>query len=230
MGYGPTKEEMEQIMALKKAKGFKSANLTEQQIAEIGFQNSGDLLDDEDKKLIAKIGKAARDYQYEFRGCAQTTLKALQENLGIKGSDTFKAASALAGGIASKGKGSCGALVGGVLALGLEFGRADFAEDGPPRRRGVGVSNFKVAYDLSGELYESFKKVYFGEIICNEIQKHVYGAPVTGAVSSDPDIIKAKEDGVYWSMIAEEARWVTEVAARLTAEIILRERKKKGKK
>jgi hypothetical protein len=38
---------------------------------------------EEEKELIERISKQAHDNQLKYRGCSQTTLLALQENLGI---------------------------------------------------------------------------------------------------------------------------------------------------
>lgn len=115
------------------------------------------------------------------------------------------------------------------MAISLEFGRANLNDAGSPRRGQGSASPFKRAYDLAAELVESFRNVAYGELVCNDIQKHCFGRPITGVVADDPEIIEGKESGIYWSMIAEEARVWTEVAARLTAEIILRERRKEGR-
>src|SRR4030042_5502233 len=62
-------------------------------------------------------------------GCSQAVLAALQEGLSIGDTQSLKAATAFAGGMARRGE-SCGALVGALMALGLEEGR-DRLEDLP---------------------------------------------------------------------------------------------------
>jgi len=46
----------------------------------------------------------------------------LQEKLNLKDAGAFKAATALAGGIAGRGE-TCGALIGGIMAIGQVCGR-----------------------------------------------------------------------------------------------------------
>jgi C_GCAxxG_C_C family probable redox protein len=72
--------------------------------------------------LMTKIGEKAYVYERTYHGCSQCVLAALQESLGVGSQDSFKAATALAGGIARMGS-TCGALVGGIMGIGLAFGR-----------------------------------------------------------------------------------------------------------
>jgi C_GCAxxG_C_C family probable redox protein len=109
----------------------------------------------EEEKLIRRIKVEAAESQIKYRCCSQTTLYALQRHLDIGNKETFKASSALSGGIMGKGVHICGALVGGFLAIGLEFGRADFLEPGLPRE--PGPSNFLRMRELGSELYDQFK-------------------------------------------------------------------------
>src|SRR5512143_1490180 len=55
-------------------------------------------------------------------GCSQAVIAALQEGLNIGDAQSLRAATAFAGGMARRGE-SCGALVGALMALGLEEGR-----------------------------------------------------------------------------------------------------------
>ena len=73
--------------------------------------------------LIRKIEQDARSNEVEYFGCCQVVLDALQRNLNIGNGGAFKAASALLGGVAMTRE-VCGALVGGVMAIGLVYGRA----------------------------------------------------------------------------------------------------------
>jgi C_GCAxxG_C_C family probable redox protein len=65
-----------------------------------------------------------RAYFYDkFTGCcAQSTLLAIQELFGVGNEATYKAASLLFGGLSGAGH-TCGALIGGMMALGLKYGR-----------------------------------------------------------------------------------------------------------
>jgi hypothetical protein len=62
-------------------------------------------------------------YESECTGCAQTSIAAIFETLGIWSEDVFKAGSGLADGLGLTGNGSCGALVGSSMAISYLFGR-----------------------------------------------------------------------------------------------------------
>ena len=93
-----------------------------------------------------KIRTAAEAY---FRSggynCAESVLKTLMEELELDvPAQTLKAASGFGGGIGGMGC-TCGALTGGVMAIGLVYGRT---EAGDPAVR--------KARELSGRLYQIF--------------------------------------------------------------------------
>jgi C_GCAxxG_C_C family probable redox protein len=73
-------------------------------------------------KLLAEIEERAFTYSQEYKACSQCTLLAIQEVFGLTNDDVLKAATGFAGGIGRTGS-VCGALSGGVMALGLLYGR-----------------------------------------------------------------------------------------------------------
>ena len=77
---------------------------------------------DDFENLIRKIGDLAHYYELVYHGCSQAVLKALQDSLRIGDNLTYKAASAFAAGIARMGE-ICGALIGGIMAISLAYGR-----------------------------------------------------------------------------------------------------------
>jgi C_GCAxxG_C_C family probable redox protein len=87
----------------------------------------------------------------------------LQEKLNLKDVGAFKAATALAGGIAGRGE-TCGALIGGIMAIGQVFGR-EALED---------VEQFRKAMIPASDMYLKFKEIV-GYTLCAEIQKILYG-------------------------------------------------------
>ena len=100
--------------------------------------------------LFQNIGKKAENlYRTHQMFCAEAVLVSLNNGLG--GGLNEKQAVSLAAGLTVGIGGSgcmCGALGGGILALGLFLG-----ETGPYRNR-------KAIRDASGELHERFKSVY----------------------------------------------------------------------
>jgi hypothetical protein len=75
------------------------------------------------QEVLDAVFSLARDYERRCTGCAQSTVAAVLDTLGLHADDVFRAASGLADGIGLTGDGSCGALTGGDMVLGLVRGR-----------------------------------------------------------------------------------------------------------
>ena len=108
-----------------------------------------------------------------YSGCSQAVLGALQEEFGIGDLESFKSATVLSGGGAYRGE-TCGALIGGLMAMGLLIGREKM-EDEP---------TFYNACDACQDLIERFKEELqkqFGfkrkleSTLCRDIQERIYG-------------------------------------------------------
>lgn len=87
----------------------------------------------------------------------------MQEKLDLEDVGAFKAASALAGGIAGRGE-TCGALIGGIVAIGQVFGRESLEN----------IEQFQQAMILANDMYLKFKEAV-GHTLCAEIHKILYG-------------------------------------------------------
>ena len=100
-----------------------------------------------------------RGYFYDkYTGCcSQATLLTLQELFGLGNELTYKAASGFLGGISRAGS-TCGALIGGVMALGLKYGR---------ERPGEGRVSGEMA-DAGIRLFRWFEQEY-GTTSCREL-------------------------------------------------------------
>ena len=68
------------------------------------------------------VYKKAYEYEKQFEGCSQPLLLAIFDVLGLENDMMLKAVSGFAGGI-SRMKSVCGALLTGILAIGLKYGR-----------------------------------------------------------------------------------------------------------
>jgi C_GCAxxG_C_C family probable redox protein len=121
---------------------------------------------------IEEIGRKALEYD-KYSGCSQSVLLALQEAFNIGDMASFKAATVLSGGVARKGE-TCGALLGGLLALGLVIGREDIKD----------TQVYRDAMIPSDEIIKAFQKHLqetfgFDEMldttICRHIQQRIYG-------------------------------------------------------
>ena len=114
-----------------------------------------------EKKSKEDLKKRAREkaYEYEkkYHGCSQCVLLALQELLNMGDEHSFKAASALCAGIgASK---TCGALLGGVMAISLKKGRERIEQ---------GEDALVPGLIAAQQLIQKFEQEY-GTTICYEI-------------------------------------------------------------
>lgn len=166
-----------------------------------------------DSEFIEGVGNTAYEYEKTYHGCSQCVLKALQDQLGLGDGLTFKAASALTGGVGRMGD-ACGALLGGIMAIGLAFGREklEVATNSKP---------YQQAQEFAGELGDMFKKE-LGSIRCREIQESIFGRSF--------DLRRPEEREAFVTAGGyEKCPEVVQKAARLTAEIILREKAKSQK-
>ena len=74
------------------------------------------------QERIARASTKAGDYEEMSVNCAQGTLAALQEEFGLEGGKELLKAATFFPGLMSR-KETCGALLGGLMALGLAYGR-----------------------------------------------------------------------------------------------------------
>jgi C_GCAxxG_C_C family probable redox protein len=132
-------------------------------------------------------------------------LAALQAKLGGIDNRVFKAGSCLSGGVVGRGE-TCGALTGGMLAIGNEVGR-ERLEDIPQLRK---------ARDIATELYLRFQQE-IGHTVCGEVHTLKFGRMYR---LYDPEEMKAfHEAGGHGD---DGCPLVCAAAARITADIILR--------
>jgi len=147
----------------------------------------------------------AKQYEMTCGGCSQCTLSGIFDALGIRNDDIFKAATGLADGVGLTGDGHCGALSGGVLAIGYFFGRdrGDFDN----------MMKLVKANLLSKRLHDRFVDKY-GTCRCADLQTSLLGRFYN---LYDPEEMKA---GIKAGLLETCSTLVGEVA-RMTTEIIL---------
>ncbi len=158
-------------------------------------------------KILDRVAKAAYDNNRAYEGCARCVLHALQTHLNIADSPAFKAAfkssTALSAGVARKGE-TCGALLGGLLALGLETGTENLHD----------FSGYVDTMTLASNVFDRFKEKY-GTVKCFEIQEKLFGRSI--------DFFK-DEDAEWWyeNDGLDKCPGVCAVAARITAEEVMK--------
>ncbi len=119
------------------------------------------------KGLREKAYRLGFEYEREYGGCSQCVFAAVMDTLGLRSDESFKAATGLAGGLARSGLSACGALAGGVMAIGVLHGRerGEFKDLGRKRDK---------AFLLAKLLLDRFLEEY-GSCICRDVQEKIFG-------------------------------------------------------
>lgn len=108
-------------------------------------------------ELLKRVEESAYNYEKAYHGCSQCVLQAIQDHLKVGNEATFRSASALAAGVALMGD-SCGALVAGMVTLGLVFRRQKI-EDFP---------HLAGSFVPARTLYARFREE-FGSCLCRDV-------------------------------------------------------------
>ena len=172
-----------------------------------------EMTQEERNEILDRVQQKATSYQFEFRGCGQTVLYALQEEFNLSDSpDTFKAANYLGYGIVRE-MDFCGAMMGAIMAIGMAGGRSSFdeplyadAKDIDPAT-GLAKSAVKIR-----EFYQKFADKY-GGTTCRALQENNYEKVYE---LSDP-----KQSTIFSEMHGEDCAEVAGQVARWAAEVIL---------
>ncbi|MDI6831717.1 MAG: C-GCAxxG-C-C family protein [Actinomycetota bacterium] len=162
------------------------------------------------EELVEEARRLASDYEKRCTGCAQSVVAGLVDALGIEdaGEGVFRAASGMADGIGLTRDGSCGALTGGCMVIGLLFGRE--------RKDHQDMMKPMKSYLMCKELLEDFLERY-GSSRCNDIQMKLMGRTYD---MYDPAQLKE----AFSSDMMEHCSGVVGNAAARAAEIILAQR------
>ena len=157
------------------------------------------------EQIPNRAKRLAFEYERDCRGCAQCSLAALQDVFDMREDAVFRSASGLAGGIGLTNLGTCGALTGGAMAIGMLFGREREGFVDPMRKR-------TVAYRLCKQLAERFVEEY-GSVLCREIQEvHLgreYDLWKTEEYSEFNEVAYVEERCP--GLVGEAAKWAAEI-------------------
>lgn len=159
---------------------------------------------DSNSQILERVYRLAFRYEAERGSCPQCVLSALHETLDIIDPATIKASDALAGGCALSTQGTCGALSGGLLAIGSVVGRTyeDFSK-GENRRR---------VFQYAKKLYDKFINEY-GSPLCKNVQKKIFGRSFN--LLDTKDYSEFEKAGAHVdkcpSVSANAARWAAEI-------------------
>lgn len=159
-----------------------------------------------DKRILEKAYRLAFKYEAERGSCPQCVYSAIMESLDIGSPDVVQAADGLAGGTALSTEGTCGALVGGIMAISSIVGRTykDFSA-GERKRR---------VFQYSKKLYDKFLEEYDSPI-CKGVQKKIFGRSFNMWDAEDYKLFEKMGGHI------DKCPDVSGKVARWTAEIIL---------
>lgn len=160
------------------------------------------------EELLDKIEKSAHDYEMEYHGCSRCALRPIQEHLKLGDGWALKAATPLAAGIAMRGE-TCGALLGGMMAIGMATASEDFADQ----------AKFMEAMAAAYRYWRRFVKE-FGSSRCRDIQLARVGRYYD--LSDIRQYEEAREKGLY--RVASE---IVGKASRMAAQMIMEQLDKK---
>lgn len=167
------------------------------------------MLDKEKEDFLQSVYRSAFDYEKDYEYCSQAVLAAIDDHFKRINPEVIKAIHPLSGGGALVGDGTCGGLVGAIVAIGCYFGRGKDEFD-----------NDSVNWIHSSKLAKKVRKKFveeFGSVICNEVQKKKFGRSY--------DLWDSEDNKAFNEAGAHEDKCpdVTGKAARFTAEILLEE-------
>jgi C_GCAxxG_C_C family probable redox protein len=154
--------------------------------------------------ILEKAYSLAFKYEAERGSCPQCVLAALHETLGVSDPKTIQAADAMAGGTSLSTEGTCGALVGGLLAIGSVVGRTyeDFSVGNRKRR----------VFQYSKKLYDKFILEY-GSPRCKDIHMKIFGR--TFNLLDPKDYAEFEKAGAHVDkcpvVAAKTARWAAKI-------------------
>jgi len=165
------------------------------------------------EKMLQEVFAKAKEGELTGGNCAQCSLAAILEVMGVDDENVIRAATGLADGVGLSGDGHCGALSGGTMAIGYFFGRKK--ED--LHRMGKQLK----ALLLAKQLHEEFVKE-FSTCRCHDIQVKQFGRFFN--LYDMEDLKAAQAAGM-----PEKCATLVGKAARLALKIILEEQEREAK-
>lgn len=166
------------------------------------------------EKILQEVYAKAKKGELIGGNCAQCSIAAIFEVLGVDDENVIRAATGLADGVGLSGDGHCGALSGGTIAISYFFGRKK--ED--LHRMGKQLRALLLAKKLHAEFVKEFSTCR-----CHDIQIKQFGRFFD--LYNMEDLKAAQAAGM-----AEQCSTLVGKVARMALEIILEEKEKEAKK
>ena len=157
------------------------------------------------QEKLEKVYALGYEFEAKYGVCPQCTIAAVQEVFGVIDDETFKATQGLAGGGALTTQGTCGALIGAMIAMGALVGRD---------KESFRTTRSRDAMVHSKDVFDAFV-AEFGSPICGKIQEKLMGRAYD---MWDPDDFAAFEAAGGHST---ECTHVVGTAARIAAKKVM---------
>ena len=172
-----------------------------------------ELTQEERNEILDRVQQKATSYQFEFRGCGQTAFFALQEEFHLSDNpDAFKAANFLGYGIVRE-MDICGALMGGIMAIGLAAGRENFDEPLYPDAKDLDpATGLAKSAVMVRDFYQKYVDKY-GGTTCRAVQENNFEKVY--------ELADTKQSTIFSEMHGEDCAEVAGQVARWAAEVIL---------
>ncbi|MBE9514388.1 MAG: C_GCAxxG_C_C family protein [Chloroflexi bacterium] len=164
------------------------------------------------EEILERVSRKAGDYEELSVNCAQGTLAALNEEFSLGGGKEVLKAATFMPGLMSR-KETCGAVIGGLMALGLAYGR-DKLHDPAWRTPEANEEMFRFRNRV-WSFCEAFKKE-FGSTMCGDIRPQIMGRDYDTMDMKERQQF-LKDDG------ARKCRVPPEKAAHIAAGLLLEE-------
>lgn len=159
----------------------------------------------EKQELAKKAYQLAYDYDVEYGCCPQCVLLAVKETIGYVTDDVIKASHTLSGGGGLLGYGSCGAITGGLLALGAKFGRDV---------EGFGKGKYMKSFMSAKKLIKLVEDEFDDACTCDDVQKNCHGKTYNMWDAKEITELKNEEFVNYCAhMTGKIAEWCVEMMA-----------------
>ncbi len=157
------------------------------------------------EEYIEKAYDLGFRFERDYHGCAQSTIAAVQDTLGVRNDTVFQTASGIAGGGGGIGDGVCGGYYGGCIVMGMFFGRR--------RKKFDNDIEFKeMSYKLARRLHDRFEEKY-GSVVCREVQTKIFGRCYNMLDTEDKELFE--KDGAHddkcTCVVGDSSAWVTEI-------------------
>jgi len=167
-------------------------------------------------ELLDRVEAKAAYYMNRFGGCGQCSLRALQEELNLPGGTAvLKAAGFTNMGIALTGT-ICGALLGGIMAMGSACGREDLSDPPYPQPEVVDeATQLPRSLILIRGFYQRFIQE-FGSWSCRDLQVRIFGRSFETVILEEEEAFhKAGGHVGCVSLVSKSARMAAETILEL---------------